>query len=166
MSGPEARPATAHEGWSIKELWEKYEDIAMHFNDLLIRLRMQALGVVAALSTVVSIFSKSENQVTWEIASGVFFGLTLFWIAIWVLDFGYYNRLLTGAVQALVQLEEKSRTQRTLNHIDMSTIIGHSVAGRLKHNLRPTAGMWMFYVIVMVALIAGCGFSLYQHLGR
>jgi len=24
--------------WAIKELWEKYEEIAMHFNDLLIRL--------------------------------------------------------------------------------------------------------------------------------
>jgi hypothetical protein len=28
-----------HEGWPIRELWEKYEEITMHFNDLIIRLR-------------------------------------------------------------------------------------------------------------------------------
>jgi hypothetical protein len=33
------------------ELWGKYEDIAMHFNELLIRLRTQALGAVATIVT-------------------------------------------------------------------------------------------------------------------
>jgi hypothetical protein len=61
------------EEWSIKELWEKYEEIAMHFNDLLIRLRTQALGGVAALSAIVGIFGKSGTAaliggvyVTWR----------------------------------------------------------------------------------------------------
>src|SRR5664280_1831888 len=42
------------EGWPLKDVWEKYEDIAMHFNDLLIRLRTQALAAVAAISTLVT----------------------------------------------------------------------------------------------------------------
>jgi hypothetical protein len=40
----------------VQCLWEKYEDIAMHFNDLLIRLRTQSLAGVAALSALVGIF--------------------------------------------------------------------------------------------------------------
>jgi hypothetical protein len=97
----------------IRKLWEKYEDIAMHFNDLIIRLRTQALAGVAALSTLVGIFAKTDLgsfSYTWEIAGFVFSGLSLFWIAIWVLDFGYYNRLLMGAVAALLELEKLSAT--------------------------------------------------------
>jgi len=62
------------DGWAIKELWEKYEEIAMHFNDLLIRLRTQALGGVAALSTLVGLFAKTSASVntSWKIAA-VFF---------------------------------------------------------------------------------------------
>ena len=69
------------EEWSIKELWEKYEEIAMHFNDLLIRLRTSALGGVAALSTLLGIFGKSgtEPRTSWEIAAGLFlFRVTCF----------------------------------------------------------------------------------------
>jgi hypothetical protein len=33
------------------ELWDKYEKIAMHFNELLIKLRTQALGAVATIVT-------------------------------------------------------------------------------------------------------------------
>src|ERR1019366_10562259 len=89
--------------WTVHDLWAKYEDIAMHFNDLLIRLRTQALAAVAALSTLVGIFTKTDPNsvhVSWEIATAVFLGLSIFWIAIWIIDFCYYNRLLIGAVAA------------------------------------------------------------------
>ena len=49
-----------HQGWPIRELWEKYEEITMHFNDLIIRLRTQALAGVAALSALVGIFAKAD----------------------------------------------------------------------------------------------------------
>lgn len=64
-------------GFAIRELWEKYEQIAMHFNDLIIRLRTQALAGVAALSTLVGLFAKSDLgpfSYSWEIAGFVFFG--------------------------------------------------------------------------------------------
>jgi hypothetical protein len=98
--------------WTIHDLWAKYEDITMHFNDLLIRLRTQALAGVAAVSTLVGIFTrtdKSHIQISWQIATDVFGLLILFWIAIWAIDRLYYNRLLTGAVTALLAIEEESK---------------------------------------------------------
>jgi hypothetical protein len=93
----------------------------------------------------------------------VFAGLLLFWIAIWILDFCYYNRLLIGAVSALLELEEHSKKGRRIEHINMSTLIGKAVARKIKHRLGPTMGMWCFYGIVGLALLAGCLFSFYKH---
>ena len=52
------RTEPTNEGWPIYDLWTKYEDIAMHFNDLLIKLRTQALAAVAALTTLCRDFCK------------------------------------------------------------------------------------------------------------
>jgi len=53
----------------------------MHFNDLLLRLRVRALaGVVAALAAIASIFSNVRAfnfQGTWMIAAAAFAGLPL-----------------------------------------------------------------------------------------
>src|SRR5690348_13253416 len=97
VRSPKAKPAEGDDakqvhGFPIKDLWEKYEDITMHFNDLIIKLRTQALAAVAALSTIVGIFAKAdlgEFTYGWEIAGYVFLALTSFWIAIWILDFTY-----------------------------------------------------------------------------
>jgi hypothetical protein len=61
----------------VQCLWEKYEDIAMHFNDLLIRLRTQSLAGVAALSALVGIFSKdgpapANITLDWVVAEAIF----------------------------------------------------------------------------------------------
>jgi hypothetical protein len=88
--------------WTVHDLWAKYEDIAMHFNDLLIRLRTQALAAVVAISTVAD---PNSVHISWEIATAVFAGLLIFWLAIWTIDRFYYNRLLIGAVIALREIE-------------------------------------------------------------
>ena len=120
------------EGWPLFEVWNKYEKIAMHFNDLLIRLRTQALRRSKALSTFASIFAKTDaTSAPWPIALGIFFALWLFWIAICVLDLKYYNRLLRGSVRALLEVEELSKTQSHITEIQMSTRIEKSVAGSL-----------------------------------
>ena len=36
------------------KLWKSYEEVAMHFNDLIIRLRIQSIGGLAALATVLA----------------------------------------------------------------------------------------------------------------
>ena len=157
------------EGWPIFAVWRKYEDIAMHFNDLLIRLRTQALGAVAAIVTIVGILSKTTGnpQVSWEMISIAFIFLLVFWIAIWVIDFCYYNRLLTGAVAALLALEELSKSNRYVRHIDMSTKIEDGVAGYLPNNPRACQlnfGRWVFYILVAIALIGGLVFAGWQTL--
>src|SRR5689334_19710460 len=111
-------------GWDIRKLWEKYEDITMHFNDLLIKLRTQALAAVAALATLVGIFAKSQTlNVSWEIATIVLFALCVMWVAVWILDFTYYNKLLIGAVVALTILEDESKRATRIHAIQLSTII-------------------------------------------
>jgi hypothetical protein len=161
-------------GFPIRDLWEKYEDIAMHFNDLIIRLRTQALAGVAALSTLVGVFAKADIgpfSYSWEIAGFVFLALAAFWIAIWILDFAYYNKLLIGAVAALIELERRSQTTNIVLEINLSTRIEESVRGDLafpgtltewqKVNIR--RGRVAFYSIVLVALLAGAGLSFYTY---
>ena len=95
---------------SIFALWIEYERVAMHFNDLIIRLRTQSLGGVAAVATVVTVLSRGDitHELRWGTLTATLFLLSLFWVAVWVLDFGYYNRLLLGAVDALIELEKQS----------------------------------------------------------
>jgi hypothetical protein len=155
------------QGWPVFELWKKYEDIAMHFNDLLIRLRTQALGAVAALTTIIGVFAKAgaDRQTSWEMVAFAFAILFVFWLAIWVIDFCYYNRLLKGAVAALLDVEKESETKLHIQSIKMSTNIEAAVAGRLKKDANEwliDAGRWVFYILVALTLLGGFAFSFYQ----
>ena len=46
----------------VFKLWSKYEDIAMHFNELLIKLRVQALGGLTISVTLVTAIFKDGNS--------------------------------------------------------------------------------------------------------
>jgi hypothetical protein len=154
--------------WTVHDLWAKYEDITMHFNDLLIRLRTQALAGVAAVSTLVSIFTrtdKSSIQISWQIATDVFGLLILFWIAIWAIDRLYYNRLLSGAVKALLAIEEESKKTNPSLAISLSTLIEKHVShpsDKWWDRFQAKLGVRQFYFIVFCALIAG-GLTCYWH---
>lgn len=160
-------------GWGLYEVWEKYESVAVHFNDLLIRLRLQALAGVAALSTLVGIFAKTDLglvQGSWEIAGAAFVALAAFWLAIWVLDLAYYNRLLLGAVSAIIDLEDLSKagTKRVMS-IVLSTRIAASVDRTMPTQLTRWSriyvlrGVHIFYAIVFGALIAGAVFCFWKN---
>lgn len=161
------------DGWRIHEAWDSYEKIAMHFNDLLIRLRIQALGGVATLSTLVGIFTKTETRTTqgsWEIAAAVFGALAIFWIAIWILDIKYYNRLLLGAVRAILELEERSATETHVRSINMSSLISAAfgpdpilLEQPRRRVPRPLTGIYWFYSLVLFALSLGFCFSVNKH---
>jgi hypothetical protein len=149
-----------HSGFLIQDLWEKYEDIAMHFNELIMKLRIQALAGVAALSTVAGIFAKTiDLKLSWGIAIAVIAILCLLWIAIWIIDFTYYNKLLIGAVVALMDLEAASKRGVRVQAIQLSTTVERAVEGRLgrlgfRRWLRLSFGRWAFYILVMLALIS------------
>jgi hypothetical protein len=61
-----------------------------------------SLAAVVAISTVAD---PNSVHISWEIATAVFAGLLIFWLAIWTIDRFYYNRLLIGAVIALREIE-------------------------------------------------------------
>ena len=168
----ETTEETDEPGWPIYELWGKYEDVAMHFNDLIIKLRTAALAGVAALSTLVGVFAKSDAGhfgITWEIAFCVFLGLIAFWLAIWILDFAFYNKLLIGAIAALIDLETLSATEKRIPQIKVSPLVERSVSSNVPFNLtriqrfNVLKGRWAFYLLVLSALIAGAIFSYVEH---
>ena len=157
--------------YPILELWYKYEKIAMHFNELILKIRVQALAVVAAISAIVGLLSKtvSDNSFSWKIMIIVFFFLMFFWLAIWILDFMYYNRLLLGAVRALLKIEHLSKKQSYLSDIDLSSMIEDAVAGEeyvtVGKKRKESNGRWWFYWLVFIALIFGFLFSIYKAYG-
>lgn len=119
MCAPSCRPSETP-AIPILDLWKKYEEIAMHFNDLIMKVRTQSLGGVALIATLVSVLSKDgeDGSVTWGAVTGVFFFMVVFWLALFLVDFLYYNRLLNGAVVALLLLENRSKNgERAVNEI-------------------------------------------------
>jgi len=157
------------EGWPIFHLWKEYENIAMHFNDLIMRLRTQALGAVAALATIIGIFARAgaETHTNWEMVAFAFSILLLFWIAVWCIDFLYYNRLLKGAVASLIRIESISASRKRARPIDLSTNVEKAVDGKLSRGDRKSTGIrslgrWIFYVIVSLALAAGLIYSIWM----
>lgn len=149
-------------GFPIFELWKEYEQVAMHFNELLMRLRTQSLGAVGAFATVAGVMLKGESisrQLRWGALAGVFAILTIFWIAIWILDFAYYNRLLLGAVKALLVLEEQSKLGVAASSISLSTeietAVKHTDPFFSREYWSKAKGRWTFYSLVFVVLVIG-----------
>lgn len=162
--GTTAIPPTIKNKIDIQKLWAKYEDIAMHFNDLLMRLRSQGLAGVAALSTLVGIFAKEEPstfQVDWLVATFIFIALSASWVAIGCLDLLYYNRLLMGAVAALVELEARSKDS-SVSEINMSTTIVKEFT--IEPNYSSFNGVFWFYAIVFALTVSGALFAWHMHL--
>lgn len=153
---------------NAQELWAKYEDIAMHFNDLLMRLRSQSLAGIAALSTIVGVLANAKEaalNVSWLVATMIFVAMALIWSAIWCLDFLYYNRLLVGAVDALTKLElETQRGTNLSGGINMSSLIeGEFRHPVFRNGLLPFRGVLLFYGIVLTALVSGAVLGAIMH---
>jgi hypothetical protein len=142
-------------------LWKEYEGVAMHFNDLIIRLRTQSLAAVAAFATIAGILTKNDATPAsrWEVMSGAFGILSAFWVAIWVLDQFYYNKLLSGAVRAILDIEKESAGADRIDRIDLSTKIeNHVQHGPAFRNL----SQHLFYLIVLLVLLTGLALSVRQ----
>lgn len=147
-------------------LWKEYENIAMHFNSLIIKLRSQSLGGVAVFATIAGVVAKGDTTATvrWGLLTGAFALLSVFWLAVWVLDFCYYNRLLAGAVQALIDIERGSVCSPRVKEITYSLTINEFLISKRKRKeeskpqneaLQPTKprGALYFYIIVFLGLL-------------
>ena len=160
---------------NVFSVWKEYEGVAMHFNDLLIRLRTQALGGVAALAAVAAVMVRGDLAPTlrWSVLSCAFLLLMLFWTAVWILDMRYYNRLLHGAVKALLEIEELSRKDQTIPGLALSTRIEETVERGINLSVegRPSFGgarlpLWLFYGSVGFGLLLGFLVSLMEIMTR
>jgi hypothetical protein len=102
------------DGYNRFKVWKEYEGVAMHFNELIIKLRSQSLGAVAVFATLAGVIVKSDTSTKfrWGFLLGVFTLLSFFWVAVWILDLCYDNRLLAGAVKAIEEIEKKAGPQQ------------------------------------------------------
>jgi hypothetical protein len=144
--------------FDLFKLWKEYEGVAMHFNDLIIRLRSQSLGGVAAVATLAAVVARNDTttELRWGLLAGAFFLLCMFWVAVWFLDMGYYNRLLSGAVDALLTIESESKNSMLVDRIELSTKIDERVKSGVVGN---NGHRNTFYVIVFIALLLGLAVS-------
>src|SRR5438067_1412176 len=74
-------------------------------------------------------FAKSggTEHTSWHMVAFAFAILLMFWVAIWILDFCYYDRLLIGSAEALAKLEEASKTEVRIKHLSVSTDIRDAI---------------------------------------
>ena len=112
------------------KVWTKTEDVAMHFNDLILNFRLKALGAVTLSAGLIgNVLRSKDGQMATRMDHMVFSGgmllLLLVWFAIAALDFGYYQRLFRGAVAEALRLEKL-----TGNAIRLSTVIEEEVASK------------------------------------
>ena len=88
------------------QLWLEYEKIAVHFNQMLMQLRLRALAGVSLIVSLAGFFSsKGGGEINWAILAFVLTVLTFVWGVIFLIDKFYYQRLLSGAVEAIIELE-------------------------------------------------------------
>jgi hypothetical protein len=163
---PASANGTRQPPFDLFRTWKEYERVAMHFNNLLIRLRTQSLGAVAAFATLAGVALRGDVpvQVRWGTLAATFFLLAFFWLAIWILDFAYYNRLLLGAVKELIAIEKASSDGVGLKQITLSTgiqnALENSESWRSMSYWRSSIGRWLFYSIVFCVLLLGLGESI------
>lgn len=154
-----ALPEEGKPSFDLFTVWKEYEEIAMHFNDLLLKIRTQSLAAVAAFATIAGVLLKGESishELRWGTLTAVFIALCVFWLAIWILDFTYYNRLLLGAVKALIAIEEESKLSTRTASIYVSTNIQSAVAAMTstdREGFNLSKGRWIFYSSVFALLV-------------
>lgn len=111
--GQPSLPGITEEQGRWLEIWKKAEDVAVHFNQMLMSFRIQALGGGAVATGLIGtiLFSGDGLGPTRSnfraFAAGMLF-LAVIWGAIWIIDLRYYQRLLLGAVGEAERLERQS----------------------------------------------------------
>jgi len=142
------------------QLWLEYEKIAVHFNELLMQLRLRALAGVSLIVSLAGFFSsKGNGEMNWIVLAFVLFVLVCVWIAIFVIDKFYYQRLLGGAVEAILELEAGTACDPI--PINLSTKIRkRATNGSIDSN--SMKAVTVFYVLVGVLLLCLLFFSMNQ----
>src|SRR5205814_8813176 len=92
-------------------LWWHYEELAMHFNGLIMQFRLQVLGGAGAIGTLAAYLINSgeidDEKKRERLSAVVAGGLALLILSAALLDVFYYRQLLEGAVNAIVDFEQQ-----------------------------------------------------------
>lgn len=148
------------ESEQLISIWEKYENIAMHFNGLLIHLRTQALGAVATIVTAAGfLLTRSPEPLKheWWAVFAVSVLLLFAWCTLWMIDVCYYSRLLLGAVNALIKIEKESG-----GLLELSTQVQRLFGVPREDSTRLNWQIYLFYLPVAFFLLCVTGVSLCQ----
>jgi len=142
------------------EIWKEYENIAMHFNTLLIQLRIRALGGLGVIVALIGFASKSNesSQVQWPILGGSFLVLAIAWTAIYILDIHYYNKLLLGAISSTVKLESSKDE-------NIGITFSTDVKNYIEDPQNKFLNLWpikAFYIIVFILLLGSSLFAFWR----
>lgn len=131
------------------QIWEKSEDVAMHFNDLIINFRLKALGAVSLSTGLLGGLTAREPTDWRPFTLGAVLILAC-WLAVAAIDNLYYRRLLRGAVEDAMRVEKQSKKR-----IDLSNAIDRSV--KKGGFAGDTVGVFLFYGLPTLLL---CVFSI------
>ena len=133
-------------------VWSKYEDVAIHFNDLIMRWRIQAIGGLLTLLTLAGfVVGDAETLTTRYRAMLILAGtLSTAWVGVALIDLFYYRKLLSGAVDAIEEVETATRDIRL---------------SRLIERRARTGGKWapfVFYACGWLPLLGTVWWAFYQ----
>lgn len=112
---------------NVINLWFHYEQVAMHFNELIIEYRlhlMSAIGGIGAFSGYLISGKVHSRLMRSELTVLVSTILIIVFLAAAMLDLCYYDKLLQGSIDALVQFEASHPP------INMSTLIAKTVPNK------------------------------------
>lgn len=97
---------------NVIQLWFHYEEVAMHFNELIIQYRLALMGGIGAIGTAASYIinmKTKEEIIKRKLIANISLVLLLLFVAAASLDIFYYNELLLGAVDAVLQFENEHK---------------------------------------------------------
>jgi len=104
----------------VIDLWFHYEEVAMHFNELIIQYRLQLMGgagAIGALSAYLIGDKVADKRKRYWLRSLASSGLFVLVLAAAMLDLLYYNKLLLASVEALVDFEKAHPPLNMSTHI-------------------------------------------------
>jgi len=131
------------------DLWVEYEKIAMHFNELLMQLRLRALAGISLIASLAGVFANNQDgELNWSLIAFVLFVLFIVWVAIFVIDQFYYDRLLSGSVRELLELEKEAVIDGF--PIKMSTKIELAAVKNRAASSWILAVLWFYGVIALL----------------
>ncbi len=139
--------------------WAKCEDVAIHFNELIVKMRTQSLGGLAALAAVMGWATKAGTEGSSLPAGWIamaFLALLIVWTSIGLIDWLYYGRLLKGAVDEIKRVERLSKGRYELSiHIDEACGIPREKPAGWHDRVK--WGRALFYGLPFAGLSVGLG---------